>query len=213
MPLTFKRTRTKAVTSFILVLILAAGLFTPWAGMPQARAAGDGPDLAVDSIAAPETILAGHEVTVTASVYNTGNVPAEEFAVTLFAGQEEIQSKTVSSVYAGETAEVTFAWAPAQPGEYVLRVLADSSNRVAETDETNNELTKEVTVGSGGEDTTVARVREAIARVTNYVKTQGTYSSDWLVVGLRNADEEIPAGYLSEVEAAVQNYFATWVNT
>ncbi|MCL6635687.1 MAG: DUF4430 domain-containing protein, partial [Peptococcaceae bacterium] len=63
------------------------------------------------------------------------------------------------------------------------------------------------------EDTVISRVREAIARVTNYVKSNQTYSSDWLVVGLRNAGEEIPAGYLSEVEAAVQNYFATWVNT
>ncbi|KFD41009.1 hypothetical protein HY02_01285 [Peptococcaceae bacterium SCADC1_2_3] len=63
------------------------------------------------------------------------------------------------------------------------------------------------------EDAVISRVREAIARVTNYVKSNQTYSSDWLIVGLRNAGEEIPANYLDDTAVAVKNYFATTVNT
>lgn len=63
------------------------------------------------------------------------------------------------------------------------------------------------------DDAVISRIREAIARVTHYVKSNQTYSSDWLVVGLRNAGEEIPANYLDDVAANVENYFATTVNT
>ncbi|MCL6639492.1 MAG: hypothetical protein K6T80_07430, partial [Firmicutes bacterium] len=142
----FKTKPGKAVISFILVFTLMAGLFMPFANMPQARAAGSGPDLVVDAVTAPDTILAGREVSVTVTVYNAGDAAAEGFAVTLSAGGEEIQSKTVSSVYAGESARVLFAWTPAQPGDYVLKAVADSGGAVSEADEDNNELTKNVTV-------------------------------------------------------------------
>ncbi len=63
------------------------------------------------------------------------------------------------------------------------------------------------------EDAVISRVRAAIANATNYVKAYQTYSSDWLVVGLRNAGEEIPSTYLNETAADIEYYFATYVNT
>jgi plastocyanin len=105
---------------------------------------------------------------------------------------------------------------PAEGGSYTC-TLAEGSNSITveATDAAGNKAHRTYTVyyQPQAQDALITRVRQAIGLVTNYVKTQGTYSSDWLVVGLRNAGEEIPANYLSNVTAEVQNYFATIVNT
>ena len=104
------------------------------------------PDLSIAGITCPPDVYADEPVIVTATVYNTGAADASAFAVCLYAGDTLLETKTVDSLAAGADADVEFTWTPSATGNFTLKAVADSGNEVAEADETNNELTKEVEV-------------------------------------------------------------------
>jgi uncharacterized repeat protein (TIGR02543 family) len=104
------------------------------------------PDLSIAGITCPPDVYADEPVIVTATVYNTGAADASAFAVCLYAGDTLLETKTVDSLAAGADADVEFTWTPAAAGTVALKAVADCGNAVEETDETNNELTKEVEV-------------------------------------------------------------------
>ncbi|MDI3480730.1 MAG: hypothetical protein PWQ97_385 [Tepidanaerobacteraceae bacterium] len=138
----------KAASAMMLVVVLLLAEMVPVPGSPAARAEGIKPDLKVEQISAPAVLQAGQAATVTVQVYNSGGEEAEPFDVALYAGETEVGTQTVaSSVYGGEKKTVSFTWTPAAAGTVTLRAVADSGNTVAESDETNNEMIKEVTVG------------------------------------------------------------------
>jgi len=104
------------------------------------------PDLTVTNISTPDNITAGTGVTVTATIENSGTANAGSFDVTLYAGADPVETQNVASLAAGANIDVSFTWTPTAPGEVSLKTVADSGNTVTESNETNNELTKMVTV-------------------------------------------------------------------
>lgn len=104
------------------------------------------PDLTVTNISTPDNITAGTKVTVTATIENGGTANAESFAVTLYAGADPVETQSLASLAAGANIDVSFPWTPTAPGEVTLKTVADSGNTITESNETNNELTKMVTV-------------------------------------------------------------------
>ncbi|MPW27357.1 hypothetical protein GC105_16455, partial [Alkalibaculum sp. M08DMB] len=58
----------------------------------------------------------------------------------------------------------------------------------------------------------INKVRESITKTTKYIQDSG-YISDWVVVGLANAEGKIPTNYLKNLSNEIMDYFKDTVNT
>jgi len=99
------------------------------------------PDLVIEDITlSPAHPSLGDKVTFTVTVKNQGNGTASNFYVAYYIDDDHINSSTISSIDPGSTVTKTFSWT-AQPGSHTVKVIADSSGKVTESNETNNEKT------------------------------------------------------------------------
>lgn len=93
-------------------------------------------------------------VIITATVYNVGAADANNFTVSFFDGASFIGNDT-TSVSVNSTSTTSIIWS-AVSGDHNIRVVADSGNVIVESDETNNEASRAITVkkktipGGGG---------------------------------------------------------------
>jgi len=75
-------------------------------------------------------------------VKNTGSEDAGSFNVSLAIDETQVPEQTVSSLAAGETTEIEYAWMPAELGGHALSATVDTNNDVSESDETNNDFAR-----------------------------------------------------------------------
>jgi alpha-1,3-glucanase-like protein/CARDB protein/F5/8 type C domain-containing protein len=110
-----------------------------------------GPDLQVTGITSnPANPAPGAQVSFTVAVNNRGTTASSATTVTrLTVGSTTLNTNT-ASIAAGATANVamTGTWT-ATNGGATLTATADASNTVAETNETNNTLSRSIVVGRG----------------------------------------------------------------
>jgi hypothetical protein len=111
------------------------------------------PDLVVASIVGPTTLtIPAGETTVSGNysvtIANTGSGGTGQFAnsITVLPGGTAQDLGVVSSLGAGESIALTQAMLFDAPGNYTLRVLADSDSQVNEISEVNNIGTLDVVV-------------------------------------------------------------------
>lgn len=121
------------------------------------------PDLAVTEVEPlEEGYNAGETVTIRTVVTNQGNQDAGTFVVLLEAEGIPTQTQTVPGLPAGEKIPLTWTFpAPAlsETEERTLRVQADSTGVVPESDEENNEGDGSVTIYGEKPDLTVTAVK------------------------------------------------------
>jgi len=86
----------------------------------------------------------GDLVEITATVHNIGGADASDFTVSFFDGASLIGTATISAAANSATTAST-TWT-AVAGDRTIKVVADSGGAVAESDETNNEANKTITV-------------------------------------------------------------------
>lgn len=103
-------------------------------------------DLTVTAIGTPARFRAEVVNPVSAVVENDGSENATSFNVSLKVNDTVVDTATVVSLEAGENTTVDFTWTPVTTGNYTLNVTADANDEIEELDETNNLLTKDVTV-------------------------------------------------------------------
>ncbi len=104
------------------------------------------PDLKVESIEFSDSEPKdGDEIEIKAIIENLGEIKAEKIVVSFFLGEELIGAKEIEKLDAGETALVEISW-EAKEGEHKIWVRVDLDNKIEEKDETNNELSKEISV-------------------------------------------------------------------
>ena len=104
------------------------------------RAEYELPDISVRDVKLEEDeICVNTSYTVIADVNSNGGI----FAVNLSSDGVFIQSKVVNSVWHNSLSRVEFTWKPNRTGIYNLTVVADSNNRIAESNEKNNDATLE----------------------------------------------------------------------
>lgn len=97
-------------------------------------------DLMIESLnITPQEVLLGYPVTVNVTIKNTGNANAQNFNVSFYANDTEIEIETVSSLNASESIDLSINWTPYSPGVYSIRVIVDSDGNIAESNENNNE--------------------------------------------------------------------------
>ncbi|MEU4395377.1 CARDB domain-containing protein [Kribbella sp. NPDC023855] len=109
-----------------------------------------GPDLQVTGITSnPPNPAVGAPVTFTVAVHNRGTSTAAASTTRLTVGSTTLTGAT-GAIAAGATANVAISgsWT-ATNGGATLTATADSTNAVAETNETNNSLARSIVVGRG----------------------------------------------------------------
>jgi PGF-pre-PGF domain-containing protein len=105
------------------------------------------PDLLIDSLSwTPVKPKPAESVAFTVTVKNTGTAVSEGTVLEYEIGGTTGGNLTVPALSAGETSEGTFSWVAGDEGEVEIRAIVDSGNTVPESSETNNEITKTVTV-------------------------------------------------------------------
>ena len=112
------------------------------------------PNLIVEKIEEPVlpyynytlAVVANHTYKVNATVKNIGTGAANESQVTLHADTALIGTLPVPSLDAGSSKEVRFSWTPSASGTCTLKVTADATNQINESDEKNNNRSKDTDV-------------------------------------------------------------------
>ena len=105
------------------------------------------PDLTLNSsdiTFSPASPTEDDSVIITATVHNVGGADANNFTVSFFDGSSLIGNDTIS-VSVNATSPASIAWT-AVSGDHNIRVVVDSGNVMVESDETNNEANRTITV-------------------------------------------------------------------
>jgi hypothetical protein len=102
------------------------------------------PDLTVSI--SPVTAVLGQAVNVSVTVSNAGDADAGAFKVALYVNENKVGEKTVDSLAAGASKELTFSWTPPAVGTYTLKAVADTEDVIKESNEDNNMASTTVTV-------------------------------------------------------------------
>jgi hypothetical protein len=127
----------------------SSGLSVKWVSDIEIYTGEVNPDLIVTAIDTPDGIYNGTPNIISATIENIGNMGTfRPFNVTINDGSGVVDGTVVDigELGAGENITVKFLWTPAAPNNYTLNVSADSDGFVAEGNETNNHMTKGVTV-------------------------------------------------------------------
>ena len=103
------------------------------------------PDLTPTAINVPP-LLMNQPSTINATIANVGVLDAASFNVSLSADGTVVGTASVTSLGAGNTTDVSFAWTPASGGDIELCVVADHENTIVEMNETNNKTCIEVKI-------------------------------------------------------------------
>ena len=106
-----------------------------------------GPDLVVTNISAPTYLVANKSNAINATIRNNGTARASEFNVSLIMNEIFICAVTVPLLNASASTHVNFNWTPAHDGSYTLDIVVDSDNKIEESNEENNNLSRILFVG------------------------------------------------------------------
>ncbi len=107
------------------------------------------PDLRpVELASIPEEPVVGSGTTIQAVINNDGWIDADDFSVSFFVDHHLIETRSNISVAALSNRTINITWKPDADaaGEHNIRVFADSSNKIAESNESNNNLSTRIRV-------------------------------------------------------------------
>ena len=128
----------------VLTLVLFTGLVT------TASAVQPTSDLIPTEITLPSSIIVDIPNAIDATVNNTGTKDAAAFNVTLAVNGTIVDTQSVSNLEEDNSTTVSFTWTPAVAGDYLLTVTADPEYVIDELNETNNNISREVTAYTSG---------------------------------------------------------------
>ncbi len=107
------------------------------------------PDLnPVDISFTPSEPVAGADVTISVVINNNGWVDADDFSVSCFVDRHLIEMRCNLSVSAlsNRTVDITWKTSTDMAGEHEVWIFADSTAKIVESDESNNNLSKAIMV-------------------------------------------------------------------
>lgn len=111
---------------------------------------GDKPDradLRVESFTAA-SLVQSQAATLSATIRNAGALDAAAVTVSFYAGATLIADQNLAALSVGQTQSLSASYTPSSTGKVDLRVFADSSRIVQESDESNNEKILSLTVSA-----------------------------------------------------------------
>ncbi|MEE8413096.1 MAG: CARDB domain-containing protein, partial [Dehalococcoidales bacterium] len=99
------------------------------------------PDLIIESITwEPEESSVGETVTFSVTITNQGRINTSSSTLSYYVGSQDSGTKRTPLIEADASVVTTFTWT-ADGGSKLVRVVLDSTNQIAEGDESNNEMT------------------------------------------------------------------------
>ena len=143
-------------------------------------------DIFMSNLNMPQDIYAGFANLIKVTVVNVGDTNiSDSFDVTLRADGLLIETETIKSIPARSVVMVTFSWTPEGIDEYTLTVTADSDDQIDETDETNNELSRDVLTTISEPDLIIESV---IFETEGFQNEENTISVTVDNIGYRNIE-------------------------
>ena len=166
-------------------------------------------DLIVSDIDVLSTIYVDDETVVTATIENTGDEGiSDTFQVSLNINGSSIAPAPVSGLDAGASLPVEFKWTPLEAGEYIIEVVADTDGAIAETSESNNRATANVTVtGTGSISSSSISATVAAGEMDFGAPTAGGTSDSYLVTLTNSGGSDILV--TAEVADAAGGFYAS----
>lgn len=164
---------------------------------------GQQSDLTITANDLSSATNADGSVTLTATVHNRGNVPATNVPVRFYEFDNELTPPVtiaqISPKESGNASIIVPATAPAAtPGDHLIRVVVDPASAIAEFDETNNEASRLISIGSSGPPTEGNILVTGSLPKTVYTGSLFTLSGsavyDLYVNGVRNPDYVVKGG-------------------
>ncbi|WP_440945716.1 CARDB domain-containing protein [Methanosarcina sp. T3] len=108
------------------------------------------PDLIIESLSlSPASPEVGDDVTFTVSIKNNGLRDSASGELKYYINGTNLTQEgkvSIPEITIGETTTGTFHWVPEAEGNIDVRLIADPENAIREDDETNNELTKTISI-------------------------------------------------------------------
>ncbi|MDI9394115.1 MAG: PKD domain-containing protein, partial [Euryarchaeota archaeon] len=104
------------------------------------------------------TQVQGKQGTVNITVKNAGPAATGPFSVLLLDGSTEIGRSTIDALGIGESSSVTIPWTPSSYGEANLTAVIDPEGAVADSNPSNNQFSRTVTVTPSLPDLSVSSV-------------------------------------------------------
>jgi len=136
--------KMKISAILVLTLVLFTGMFTTAYADPQK------PDLIPTDITPPPSVIVDISNVINATINNTGTKDAAAFNVTLAVNGTVVDTQSVSDLEEDNSTIVSFTWTPAVADDYLLTVTTDPEFVIDESDETNNNISLEVTAYTSG---------------------------------------------------------------
>jgi hypothetical protein len=127
-------------------------------------------------------------------IHNYSPVALKNVEWKVFSNADEVASGTIIEIGAGTSYTVNAAAQADQEGTFTIKALVDPDNKIPETNENNNAITKQLTITSTSQPISLPKVDVAVVSVT-----------------LSNA--HIKVGQDTEVKAIVKNRGSDTVNT
>jgi PKD repeat protein len=98
----------------------------------------------------------GDKIQISVKLSNSGEKAATNFTVRFMDGTKKIKDATVKNIdIGGQPKTITVDWTP-KAGKHAIRVIVDALSSVPESNETNNEVTKNITAGPNQMTTYIA---------------------------------------------------------
>ncbi len=138
------------------------------------------PELFVSSLTAtPAQPFEGDNVTLTATINNTGGSNAVDVNVSFYDGGNYINSTIIPLVSAGGSEVTSINWTKnmTTAGPHVINVTVDPVNLIVEENEANNTYLQQVTVGTRLPDLSVSAVDMTATPATPYAGNEFTVSA------------------------------------
>ncbi len=138
------------------------------------------PELFVSSLTtAPAQPFEGDNVTLNATINNTGGSNAVDVNVSFYDGSDYIDSALISLISAGGSATASIVWnyTWTKAGSHVINVTVDPANIIVEENETNNTYLQQVTVETRLADLSVDQIDITTSPATPYAGNEFTVSA------------------------------------
>ena len=120
------------------------------------------------------------DVRIDAIIRNLGETDANNFTVKFCDGDYVIETRTVS-LGGGERREISTIW-NATAGDHTIEVVVDSEHVIAESDETNNEMSKAVHINTREDLSVEIGVPVGKEKISHEIVIAGSIEGFWLLL-------------------------------
>ncbi|MCO6040328.1 CARDB domain-containing protein [Thermococcus alcaliphilus] len=173
------------------------------------------PDLKVVSLSPSEIeLVEGEQNSIVVTIKNDGASTNKNIAITLYANDTLIGTKTIPGLGKEESTTIEFPWIPEHEGKYTLKAIVDPENTVVESNEDNNEISISVLVSQSFNTKTSQEQTKDKSEIANlalfyyygYLRYNETYSKLYNESVNSNVSEDVLRLAKSYYENATKAY-------